>query len=775
MAEAKNILPRKKKEGIPLNEKVELLKEYSKTGKTINGKTEYKGYPIGLWAISMKSAYKTGKVGKNLAKYLDELKKIGVINDKEISDPLKTIEGKIDAIAEWNSKFPELIVRRQISKSSEDKEKFINVIKKSIHEIAVKNELNEDELFERYIKLCSSYDYLSARYKHLSAEQRNRAKEKNLRGLFGFPKKIEDLAEKYGVSLEIMAGLYDLNNNVDEVFKISNRYGLINNKVIYILDRYGSIESFIENYKAGNVDPKDRFLSRNLVYRINIGEEIPRELEEDIFTQKSLICDDYVRIFDGGFVLEAIKDLPDKKRYVMEHRYGLFGANIDILSECGNALGVGKERIRQIQRECLDLIRDDCYKHSTCVFDRNIINLVFDSNLIIQGDFNVVKDQVPELLACYKKYLEEKKLAEEKEMEEEKDVNELPISVLKLGAQVTNRLLSNDINTIGDLRQLTRKKLSKINKLGSKGLEKVISSLTSYLNLSEEEVFLGLAQEQAERKKRIEAKSFGNDDIENLSLSFRANNVLHRKGLTTIGKLLEFLKTNTLDDIRGVGSKTKKEILDVLEEYLETKKEKTKEEQTDKTGISVLGLSKRSTNALYGAGIITVEQLSNLSLYELKRLTYLGEKSTKEIVEKLCEYLQEPKEKVFKEKSIEEKEECPIFELGLEGRTSAALTRCGKKIKNVSDLRKLSKQELLKISGITSRRVEEITKKLSEFLGTPEEEIFYKKSDEQCAQEQIGILSLNAVNGQKLLEYDIHTIEDLRNLSEFDLITMRYR
>ncbi|HEX8986860.1 MAG TPA: sigma-70 family RNA polymerase sigma factor [Rhodocyclaceae bacterium] len=54
-----------------------------------------------------------------------------------------------------------------------------------------------------------------------------------------------------------------------------------------------------------------------------------------------------------GFVAESLCQLSDKQRFVVEHRFGMRGSAVRTLEDLASALGVTRERVRQIQMEAL--------------------------------------------------------------------------------------------------------------------------------------------------------------------------------------------------------------------------------------------------------------------------------------------------------------------------------------------------------------------------------------------------------------------------------------
>ena len=81
-----------------------------------------------------------------------------------------------------------------------------------------------------------------------------------------------------------------------------------------------------------------------------VGETIVDE--NAINPEHSLQADEVAHL-----ITHWVKALPDKHRRVLEHRYGLGGAEICTLEEVAADLGLTRERVRQIQIEALDQLR----------------------------------------------------------------------------------------------------------------------------------------------------------------------------------------------------------------------------------------------------------------------------------------------------------------------------------------------------------------------------------------------------------------------------------
>lgn len=69
--------------------------------------------------------------------------------------------------------------------------------------------------------------------------------------------------------------------------------------------------------------------------------------------------DEAVHAQEARLVRAAVQTLPRRHRYIIERRYGL-GGPARTLTEIGRVLQLSRERIRQLEREALELIRDAC-------------------------------------------------------------------------------------------------------------------------------------------------------------------------------------------------------------------------------------------------------------------------------------------------------------------------------------------------------------------------------------------------------------------------------
>jgi RNA polymerase nonessential primary-like sigma factor len=59
-----------------------------------------------------------------------------------------------------------------------------------------------------------------------------------------------------------------------------------------------------------------------------------------------------------GWVQLWLEELSERQRTVIERRYGLNGRDVATLEELAREIGVTRERVRQIQAEALDKLRE---------------------------------------------------------------------------------------------------------------------------------------------------------------------------------------------------------------------------------------------------------------------------------------------------------------------------------------------------------------------------------------------------------------------------------
>ena len=93
-------------------------------------------------------------------------------------------------------------------------------------------------------------------------------------------------------------------------------------------------------------------------------DSTPVDSEEDLFLRDVITDTDYDPLAEAEKraldeeLEEAMQCLTDKERIVVNHRFGLNDTRSYTLEEIGKLLGVTRERVRQIEAQALDKLRN---------------------------------------------------------------------------------------------------------------------------------------------------------------------------------------------------------------------------------------------------------------------------------------------------------------------------------------------------------------------------------------------------------------------------------
>mgnify|MGYP002800500048 FL=1 len=144
--------------------------------------------------------------------------------------------------------------------------------------------------------------------------------------------------------------------------------------------------------------------------------------------------------------------------------------------------------------------------------------------------------------------------------------------------------------------------------------------------------------------------------IEQLHLSVRASNVLHRMGIHTFEELID-TPIESIAQQRNIGVKTLDEIKSVLQNtglIIEQVIDGNSAESTEPMGFSneqlaemsrhsidELGLSVRPYNALHRAGCLTIDKVALLAEPDFAQMKGLGKKSVEEIRDSISLWIRE--------------------------------------------------------------------------------------------------------------------------------------
>ena len=185
---------------------------------------------------------------------------------------------------------------------------------------------------------------------------------------------------------------------------------------------------------------------------------------------------------------------------------------------------------------------------------------------------------------------------------------------------------------------------------------------------------------------------------------------------------------------------------------LENDEKKVKEEnQNDELSIKNIGLSRRAVNSLDRRGIKSLNDLSNITEKEFHRIRGIGEKTTNEIIDKMNEY------------NISFKGNPSYLEkIGLSARAVNSLDRYG--IKSIYELSNITKVDLLEISDLGDKTVNEIIEMMKKYG------VSFKYENDML---YIGNIGLSATAFNILNRQRIGLLSELSNITEEDLYAIK--
>ena len=158
------------------------------------------------------------------------------------------------------------------------------------------------------------------------------------------------------------------------------------------------------------------------------------------------------------------------------------------------------------------------------------------------------------------------------------DVNsiELDISIKEVGlsTRAINCLVRNGIETLGDLSEITAKKLRKTQNLGDTTFNEIVAKMNEYgVSFKTEKTLRQQEEEQnfadailSSSDKDSEKNGVLDTPIKEVGLSTRAINCLVRNGIETLGDLSE-ITAKELRKTRKLGDTTFDEIVAKMETY----------------------------------------------------------------------------------------------------------------------------------------------------------------------------------------------------------------
>ena len=446
---AEKITELSKRNKVKLEQKIEIFEEFMKTGEELVGNTTFEGYPIGQWAIQIRSSLKRMNEGKDdeisikpTKDQLEKLESMGILERKIDS----TIDEKIDTLVEWRRKYPKI----------------------KIIPIATDEELREyaktDEEFkqiqEEYKRIQRYYDY--AKYRKyqgkLNEEQIQRCKNGRVGGVFGHPIEIEELSKKYRIR----------EKDID-----------------YILTKYGTLDNFYEMHKKGAIKgEKDKELEAIIIKdTIDVDQNSNRGYD-DLWSALEMNYMGY-----NFYSSEELKRLIDEKlteneKYVLEKRFGLVDGTIPKnLENVGEELSKTRERIRQIEKHAIRKLKKPAItrkiaRFTLCYNPEFTTSAEREQVERIKKDIQLQNGDLSKNLARLRKI--EKKIEEKQKIGTYLEGDEIKIENLELSIRTFNGLKRAGINSLSDLANVTEKQFRKFKNIGKVGFEEIVNKMQQY-------------------------------------------------------------------------------------------------------------------------------------------------------------------------------------------------------------------------------------------------------------------------------------------------------
>jgi len=436
-------------ERVSFEEKISLLEEFYKTGNKLNGKTVYKGYPIGHWAIQCRSLILRGKMKVSKKQY-ERLEEIGIL-ERQIDCNL---DEKIDRLINFKNRYPGISIK-SVKIPEDDLRKY------------TKTEEEFEKLKEEYKKIQEYYDYVKERKRQgkLTEEQFKKCKKGKIGGIFKYSPEVEKIIEKYEQNPK----------DVD-----------------YILEKFESMENFLTAFQNGKLDERDVVLAQTVLngeFDIDLD---PQSRRYDVLFNAIMgkpKVDKKLRFYSSRAINEILEDLIPNEKSVLEKHFGLRDGNLLSFGVIAKELGISRNRAYQIERSALRLLRSPLYiskisctkpeltteEETELIPEEKEKYLDLRKNLFINYRFSPHGEEEE---SCKKKnleYLNLIKKVKEKEQNEEDFLNK---SIEKIGLEErTVRLLKRrGYNTVGDVYK-GRKQIKNIKGFGEKAFSDVYDAL----------------------------------------------------------------------------------------------------------------------------------------------------------------------------------------------------------------------------------------------------------------------------------------------------------
>ena len=408
--------------------------------------------------------------------------------------------------------------------------------------------------------------------------------------------------------------------------ELARKYRISPDKISYILNKYGTIESFSEAYKNGQLDKKDiEVLKDNLRCVIDLSNSNNKALEElylAIAGEESFIQKDGITIVDLSLLKKQVEQLGNEAyTKILFERFGIETGERRTLQSIANDYGTSANNIRVKEATALRKLRHPARNKKVVLKDmpqydklteeqKAMIDSIFNSNIMFYPDEEYMHEPSDidrkELSKIFEiDRTEETEVEKVEEVEEDKAPKKQP-SILELGfTEATNKVLINlGIKNIEDLLNISERMLE----------EKLYYSF-SHIGSPKATGFQSTRDVMQKRRELMsergieEKKTFTLDAsiIELEDISRRTAHFLEDGGIITIRDLIT-TDEEKLMSISGVGEKGISEI------------RLCKGTLLGRIDIDSLDLPVRVITSLRNSGINNVEELLECSDDQIKDL-----------------------------------------------------------------------------------------------------------------------------------------------------------
>ncbi|MCI8637531.1 MAG: hypothetical protein HFJ36_06975 [Clostridia bacterium] len=465
---------------------------------------------------------------------------------------MPSISEKVEALIEWMEKYPKATI---VPKVSED------VLRQYS-----KTDREYEQILEEYEKIKEYYQYVRIRKRKNKVDENEIIKCRlgNVGGVFGYPNQIEKLAKQYGISEE---------------------------KISYIMDKYGTIDNFHKLYRNQELEnEKDVILANSFIKNLvdidcnfNVGYD---NLYREIIRRTNNTYNELV-LYSSEGIKECIENLSENERTILEKRFCLTSNNnSNTLMNIASEMKITAEGVRKIQERALKRLR---IRKKEFTFD---INKLINSKFITDNEKMQLLEIEKELKdinfsrvdIARNSVIERLRNLKALQIKEKASIPEDYISIenAKFTTRAYSVLRFQGINYLHEISNYTYKELSNLRNLGAISRQEIIAKLAEH----------GL---QLKEEANIEKKE-GQITIKDANLSIRAYKALRSKGINYLQEISNYTYEELIS-LKSIGVTTMQEIITKLAEHGLQLKEKSdlEEKDTEKQEVVKRILEKQKT------------------------------------------------------------------------------------------------------------------------------------------------------------------------------------